>query len=132
MADAGRPLDALVNRVDRLERQNRRLKQGAVALVVMGVAAAAAAQTTFPRTTTVERLVLADDTSQMRAVLENLATPSGAGGSNNPTLTFFDRDGRAVVRLGVNDRGPMLEVMDRDGRMRNYFGPPTPRPATER
>ena len=116
-------------RLDRLERQNRRLKHvfAAVALLFAGVAAA---QVVAPKPVVASRVTLADDENRTRAQLEN-GTPGGGRAAMNPMLSFYDQSGQVVLRIGIGQRGPTLAVIDANGRVHEYLGGPTMRPATQ-
>ncbi len=127
-------VERLARRLDALERQNRQLKYGFLALVLLATGVTAlAAQAPSPKaplTLTAERFTLVDSTGGTRAELQT--TPNGRGAGANPVLTFLDKDGHVVVRIGIGDRGPVLDALERDGKLHNFFGGPTVRPATER
>ena len=126
-------LEAIVRRVDALERQNRQLKYGVFALIGLAASltalAAQAPSPKVPLTLTAERFTLVDSTGGARAELQAVA--AFTRGAANPMLTFLDKDGHIVVRIGIGDRGPVLEALGRDGKLRNLFGGPTVWPATQ-
>lgn len=123
-------LTALLSRVERLEKQNRRLKQGAVLFVLaiasVGVMAqtkqkptsstssqkqkprtpAAAPAPTGPTAIEAQGFILKDMNGHVRAEL-------GLTGSS-PSLKFKDENGSALVTLALNDTpgGPMLLLSD--------------------
>jgi len=125
-----RDLAALSSRVERLERQNRRLKQGAMLLLLVIATAGLMAQTkqksTSPTTSQKPKLktpaqppapagptaieaqgfILKDMNGHVRAEL-------GLTGST-PSLKFKDENGSALVTLALNDTpaGPMLLLSD--------------------
>jgi hypothetical protein len=123
-------VEAISRRLDALERQNRQLKYGLVALVLLAAGVTAiAAEIPSPRaplTLTAERFTLVDGTGGARAELQTAQNARG-----NPVLTFLDKDGHVVVRIGIGDRGPVLEALGRDGKLHDFFGGPTVRPATQ-
>jgi hypothetical protein len=121
--------DAIDRRLTALERENRRLKWLIFGGVLAAVGAGLGAQ--VPATTTVqaERFVLVDQQDRTRALLETTAPIVGA---RTPQLTLFDAAGRTRVRLGLGPRGPVLEVADEAGKIRDFFGPPTAYPLTQR
>ena len=97
---------ALSARVDRLERQNRRLVRIALACGVLGLASAAAP---LCKTVRGERFVLEDSHGRGRVVLDAYSTP-------NPRMTLFDKHGEEAARLHVADDGGIdLEVFREDG-----------------
>ena len=126
-------LEALARRIDALERRNRQLKYGLFVLIVLagGLTAltAQAPSSKAPLTLTAERFTLVDSTGGARAELQAIA--AFMRGAANPMLTFLDKDGHIVVRIGVGDRGPVLEALGRDGKLRNFLGGPTVWPATQ-
>jgi hypothetical protein len=46
-------------------------------------------------------------------------------------LTFLDPAGKPRLRLGLGTRGALLEIVDDNGKVRDYFGPFTARPLTQ-
>jgi len=126
-------VEALTKRVEALERQRRRLTQGiiGIGILVAGVATAAQVAPQRPPSAagvTGDRFTLVDAENRTRAVLE--ASGAQAFG-DNAILTFFDQHGHPRIQLGLGPSGPILEVTDASGKTRNYFGPPTLRPATD-
>jgi len=123
-------LEIFAQRLAALERQNRRLKLGfAAAIVIFSVAVAVAGVTAQGPATTVaaDRLAMVDAQGRTRAAIENSpATPQG-----NPLLTFFDRFGKPRLRIGLGARGATIETIDENGRARDLFGPPFARPLTQ-
>jgi hypothetical protein len=126
-----RELGALLSRVERLEKQNRRLKQGALAFVLaiasVGLlaqtkqkpptstssqkpkprAAAPAPAPTGPTAIEAQAFILKDSNGHVRAEL-------GLTGST-PSLKFKDENGSALVTLALNSDapgGPMLLLSD--------------------
>jgi hypothetical protein len=121
-------LDALARRLDDLERRNRRLKQMLVAAVVLLAAVSARAQVA-PGAVSGDRVTLVDAQGRTRASLE--MTPALPGVTRYPVLTFLDASGRQRIRLGLAARGPVLELVDENGKTRDYFGPFSARPLTQ-
>jgi hypothetical protein len=121
-------LSGLARRFDDLERQNRRLKQILVAAVVVLAAVGARAQVA-PTAVTGDRFVLVDAQSRTRATLD--AALSAGGPGRYPVLTFLDAAGRPRLRLGLAARGALLEVVDENGKVRDYLGPVSARPLTQ-
>ena len=121
-------LDMLARRLDDLDRQNRRLKQILVAAVALLAAAGARAQVA-PAAVSGDRFVLVDTQNRTRATLETAPPATGAG--RYPVLTFLDAAGKPRLRLGLGSRGALLEIVDDNGKVRDYFGPFTARPLTQ-
>ena len=122
-------LEALTRRTDALERQNRRLTHAvvAMAIVVAGGLSTQVARGAAPAIAG-EKFTLVNPVDRTLAVLENRA---GLGSAARPALTFFDQDGNPVVKIGIGEKGPMLEVTDRNGKKHDYFGGVMVRPATQ-
>jgi hypothetical protein len=110
-------LDRVLARLDRLERQNRRLKLLITAAVFLlgGVLALAAwrpvplqAEPSQSRAVEGDKLTLRDEHGHMRAGL--------AMGKDGPMLTFYDEQGKARAGLGVGRQGTALRFLDINGR----------------
>ncbi len=123
----------LVQRLERLERQNRNLMRWGLATIALagaGVLASAAAATC--KTVWAERFVLRDPSNRERAVLTAYET----GGA--PRLSLLDQDGQAALAFGVSEEGAAyLEVPGEQGPVRRQFaltpeGNPTLQPAPEK
>lgn len=124
-----RELDILLYRVERLEKENRRLKRGGLAFVLLiasvglmaqtrqnppagtqrpkGRAAAPAPAPTGPTAVEAQSFILKDSNGHVRAEL-------GLTGSA-PSLKFKDESGSALVTLALNSDapgGPMLLLSD--------------------
>lgn len=122
-------LAALSSRVERLEKQNRRLKQGAMLLLLAIASAGLMAQTkqkstspttsqkakpktpaapapTGPTAIEAQGFILKDMNGHVRAEL--------ALNGSTPSLKFKDENGSALVTLALNDTpaGPMLLLSD--------------------
>lgn len=122
-------LDALARRLDRLERQNRRLTQGVIAMAIVALVGGTAQVARGAASAVAgEKFSLVNPVDRALAVLENRAA---SGATPKPVLTFFDQDGNPAVKIGIGDKGPTLEVTDRNGRKHDYFGGPVVRPATQ-
>jgi len=100
-------------RLDRLERQNRRLKLGGLALLLgLGVVVLAGGQGEGkPKTVEAERFILRDEFGRQRAAL----TVSKGG---DPALYLLDTDEQARVALGLSKDGPGLYFTDPGGKHR--------------
>ena len=122
-----RDLDALLSRVERLEKENRRLKQGALAFLLLIASVGLMAQTkqkpsvpsssqrqkgrapvpAGPTAVEAQSFILKDLNGHVRAEL-------GLAGST-PSLKFKDESGSALVTLALNadaPGGPLLLLSD--------------------
>jgi hypothetical protein len=98
------------DRLERMERQLRRWKFGALGLAVVVVAGAMAAPQF--RELSVRSLRIVDDAGKDRIVLT--AEPS------LPDMTFFDPSGKSRLTLDIaKDRRPVLLFADESGRESN-------------
>src|SRR5262249_5248686 len=120
--------DAIEKRLDALDTQNRRLKQALVAVVAIAAAVSVRAQVASGAVTG-DRFVLVDAQNRTRATLELAPSPGSAGG-RFPVMTFVDAGGKLRMRVGLGPRGPVLEVVDENGKTKDYLAPPGVRPLT--
>lgn len=103
-------IDALAERVARLERENRRLRWGGLVafgcltLVVIFAGADAG------KVIEAEKVILRDGKGQMRALFE--VKPSG-----EPGLSLFDDKGKTGIDMGIDPQiGPRLSLDDAVGK----------------
>ncbi|MFN0243148.1 MAG: hypothetical protein ACKVWV_09685 [Planctomycetota bacterium] len=103
----------LSNRLDRLERENRRWKR-----VVVGVAGSVAALGVLAMATPVcdvitgERLVLRDSSGRQRFMID-------AYQQGTPTIVWNDASGKAIARFGLeNDGLARITYFDAHGKVR--------------
>ena len=122
-------LAALMERIETLERQSRRLKH-LCAIIMVAFASIGAAQAALTKTIAASRFTLVDEDNRTRAELETSIPGSGRAGVN-PILTFSDESGRTRLRIGLGQRGPTLEVIEENGKTHEYLGGPAIRPATQ-
>lgn len=88
-------MQAVLERLDRFERQNRRLKQAALAVLILFAAAFMMGQARPTRTTEANKFVLRDADGRVRAELSMFA--------DRPTLTFRDAKGFPVASIAGAD-----------------------------
>lgn len=125
-------LESLIQRLDRLERDNRRLRRtatllllGGLAMVLMGQAPVdrVAANTVVAQTLEAHSIVLRDARGRVRVLLESET-------AGPVTMTVADKQGRERLALGVGPAGGVGVVFrDKEGTVRAAMGVgPTGRP----
>lgn len=114
----------LADRVTALERQNRRLRGGVVALALAAGATVSMAQVPLsPPEVRAQRVVLVDQQGDVRIELRaDLGTPS---------VMLRDGTGLLVELTGAGRRAA-VRYRDEDGAIRDLAAPLGPRPATRR
>jgi hypothetical protein len=135
-------LEGLIGRIERLERQNRRLKLGA-ALVLLGVVAGVTMGQGRATSHAVEsqQFVVKDTRGKARAVLGmsadgpglNLYDPDGnaraglaVAKDNTARLGFYDRAGKSRVMVDVMEDGTStVGFYDRSGKAHAHLRVPT-------
>lgn len=104
-------LSDLAGRMERLESANRRLKWTG-GFLLGGLALSGLAAMAAPSMCDViygERLVLRDSSGRQRLVMD-------AYRNEAPTITWHDKDGRALAKLGLNADGiASLDYFDKQG-----------------
>src|SRR5688572_8872584 len=102
--------DDLSSRLDRLERENRRLKRlGGGALAGLGLLSLMSFATPICKTIMAERFVLHDASSRSRLTLN-------AYGSEQPGITFHDARGQAVASFTMGTDGSLAVQVIEDGK----------------
>jgi hypothetical protein len=112
-------LEGLTTRVETLERQNRRLRLGAVGLILLGALGSMAAVSPKPRTIEAEQFIIRDSKGRARVTIAT-APVSGAAVSlapDEPAIWFSDVKGRDRLilttdgmRLANSKSQPALDV----------------------
>jgi hypothetical protein len=109
-------LNPLTQRLDRLERENRRLKIAGAIVLLAVVAVGAMGQVlpkAVPKVLEAERFVLRDTSGKILATLG----PSPLG----PGLSLYDQSGKIgaslLATLGPNLFGPGLSLFDQSGKI---------------
>jgi hypothetical protein len=127
-------MDTVVTRLEKIERQHRRLKLAGVCLLLLGSSLLLLGAFAPPsRTVKAEHFALLDPRGQVRARLgtigdsavlsfhdqQGLIRASLTVGSDGfPGLVFHDQHGEVRVFLGVVDGEPILGLRDRSGAHR--------------
>jgi len=102
-------VNALVNRVDSLERENRRIRRLGKGLLAGSalLALASAATPYFCKTVWAERLVLRNSSGKDVMTMD-------AYSSRTPSITMRDDQGKSVVRLSW-EGGVLMDFLDEQG-----------------
>ncbi|MEM7309472.1 MAG: hypothetical protein AAF682_22530 [Planctomycetota bacterium] len=108
----------LVQRLEKLERENRRMKRwGLAAGGVLGVLGLSSAVAVSPLCKTVwaERFVLKDSSNRTRMTLD-------AYTSGPPVITAEDASGKTFAKLTLSGETPTLEFFDKKGECSGKIG----------
>lgn len=112
-------------RIERLERENRRMKRfGLAATVCAGLLGLAAAAPAMCDVIYGERLVLRDESGRQRVTLD-------AYHNENPALAWSDAQGRVRAKIALDARGDLVvNVLDEKGDTKgtHRFGADQPAP----
>jgi hypothetical protein len=111
-------LEDLRERGTKLEAQNRRLKQTAMALLLVAGSLLLTAQTPSRKTVEASEFVLRDDTGKVRARLGMYRGPN----PEEPQLALFDEKGQQRVTLTGDQYAPRLTIYDSQGHPRVNAG----------
>lgn len=115
----------LTARLERLERENRRVKRVAFSLAGLGLllGLAGAAAPALCDVVMAERLVLRDPTGHQRIVADAY--------TGSPTLTLYAENGRTLARLGADKLGgASLVLFDEKGAPKIPATAPETQPET--
>ena len=113
-------LTAVVARLEKVERQNRRLRRAGIAVLVLAAAGLLMGQATpKARIVEAEGFFLKDEKGNIRALLGvNKVGP----GLEGPGLGLFDEKGKLRALLAVGKEGPGLALFDKDDKPRIGLG----------
>ncbi len=105
-------LVAVVERLEELEQQNRRLKlMGVMVLILAGAGLLMGQVVPSSRTVEAEQFVLKDVSGKPRGILAIRA-------DGTPRLEFLEEDGKPRAALATAaDGSPSLSLLDRDGKV---------------
>jgi hypothetical protein len=103
---------AIEERLEKLERQNRRMKLAGLGAVVIAGAFVLMGQARLvhPGTITATKFVLVDAQGRQRATLDMY--------KGSPILGLFDANGKLRAELAAAPNGPWLQLNDASGNMR--------------
>ena len=105
MSSENQMQDSLLNRIEKVERENRGLKiGGSVALLALVGALFLGLAAPPSKTLEAELFIVRDAHGKARMIL--------AVGDEGPALTLLDKDGKLRVNLGVDKEGPALDLFD--------------------
>jgi hypothetical protein len=117
MSDQTPELRGIVSRLERLERQNRRMKQAGLAVLVVASAIVLTGQTRTNRTIQAEKFELIDSNGKTRAELTTLL-----GGAY---LMLYGPQGtkqREEAQIGISPTGPYVALTDSHAKVRTSLG----------
>ena len=110
MNTASHPFDQFAERLDKLERRNRRLTGMLVLLLVAGgLVLLGAAQKAERQSSEMESFVLRDSAGKERARL--------AIGKEGPALQFLNERGQTLATVGTSNDALLLRLFDRNGHL---------------
>ena len=105
---------SVLERLEKLERQNHRLKRAGLIVMVLAAATLLIGQAALKWKVEAQSFVLKDENGKVRAEL-------GMAG-HGPLLALYDEDGARRAVLGIAERGPGLFLLDSTQRRRAAFG----------
>lgn len=105
---------SVLERLENLERQNRRFKRAGLAAMVLAGATLLIGQATSQWKVEAERFVLKDTDGKIRAEL-------GMAG-HGPLLALYDKDGARRAVFGIAERGPGIFFLDAIQKRRVALG----------
>jgi hypothetical protein len=105
---------SVLERLEKLEKQNRRIKRAGLAVMVFIGAALLSGQASVPWKIEAERFVLRDSTGKVRGEL-------GMTG-HGPLLTLYDNDGAQRAAFGIAEKGPGIFFLDAIQKRRVALG----------
>ncbi len=105
---------SVLERLEKLERQNRGLKRAGLIVMVLAAATLLIGQAALQWKVEAQSFVLKDENGKVRAEL-------GMAG-HGPLLALYDEDGAQRAVFGIAERGPGLFFLDSTQRRRAAFG----------
>lgn len=108
--------DAILERLEKLERENQRLRRGGLAaLVAVALVGILGAARPAPKALTAQQLLLTDAGGNVRVRLS-------AENPKFPSVTLYDAKGRTMLSLQGGGPQPGLAIADRVGKTRVLLG----------
>lgn len=100
--------EGLLKRIEKLERDNSRLRSGFLILLLLAAWVMVVGQSSVPETITAHRFVVLDDGGKERAWL--------IGADGGPALIFGDLNGQSTFFLTSTIEGPRMMFYDKSGK----------------
>lgn len=122
MTSTAPEVSALTERIEKLEKQNRKFKQaGAVALVLVA-SLLLMGQAAQKKTVEANEFILRDNDGKIRARLRMVEDQEGVRnpqlkGLQNPQLEFFDENQKSRASVGTNRTGADFTLRNGDGQI---------------
>jgi hypothetical protein len=94
----------LIQRINRLERQNRAVRAAGTLAVLAGAAALCIGMSAPRRTLETDLLIIKDATGNTRMIL--------GMADDGPAITMLDSNGKLRANIGVTEKGPEFDFLD--------------------
>ncbi len=94
----------LIQRINRLERQNRAVRAAGTLAVLVGAAALCIGMSAPRRTLETDLLIIKDATGNTRMIL--------GMSDDGPAITMLDSNGKLRANIGVTEKGPEFDFLD--------------------
>jgi hypothetical protein len=94
----------LIQRINRLERQNRAVRAAGTLAVLAGAAALCIGMSAPRRTLETDLLIIKDPTGNTRMIL--------GMADDGPAITMLDSNGKLRANIGVTEKGPEFDFLD--------------------
>ncbi len=94
----------LIQRIDRLERQNRAVRAAGTLAILAGAAALCIGMSAPRRTLETDLLIIKDATGNTRMIL--------GMADDGPAITMLDSNGKLRANIGVTEKGPEFDFLD--------------------
>jgi hypothetical protein len=94
----------LIQRINRLERQNRAVRAAGTLAILAGAAALCIGMSAPRRTLETDLLIIKDATGNTRMIL--------GMADDGPAITMLDSNGKLRANIGVTEKGPEFDFLD--------------------